>query len=1641
MKNKIPPYFKKLLFLIVLVFTGLGTYANHLVGMDLYYTWVSGNTYKITLIAYANCGSAGPGTAYDALPTNAPTVHIYNGNSYVDEVTLSIQAPSTGVEITPVCPADLLLTQCTNTGFTIPGIKKFVYSANYTLPGTSAVWRFLFTGSMASSSFIAGRAISITNISSTPATYIQLVDTLNNTTSHNSSPFLSVVPTPFFCLDASDNYNPGATDPEGDSLKFSLVTGMSGTASSASGGPVTYISPYTPTAPLAASSFVFDSHTGQISFVPNALQRSLVVYNIDEYRGGVFVGSSQREMTFLVLTCTNTAASGGLVAATAGIIDDSTHFHICANSGAFSVSINPTEPGSPNLITVTSSGMPAGATFNVVGNGTTTPHCTFSWSSTGVTPGAYTFFVTFTDNNCPLSGTQTLAYTITIVAAPTISYTLLSAATCTKKAAISVIPGGGGIPWAVKLSNSASPFDTIQSFPFVYTSFTDSLSPGSYFLTAFNYPTKQCKASAAVTIASPPPIVPTATFINPSYCGNNDGSIKLSNLNAGGLDTIKYTYNGVAQTPIITVVASDGTVLISGLKAGTYTNITATNGYCISSSLGPIVLTNPAFTMRAVGFTNPEYCGICNGTIKLYGLRPGQLDTVNFTRNGLPQTAIVQFVGADSIITINGVCTGTYANFVAKTAGVCVSNTLGPIVLTAPFTMRALTSTNPDFCGICNGVIKIWGLHPGQTDTITYTKDGIAQTPVVQAIGSDSTLTISGLCAGTYANFIARTGGVCVSNTLGPVTLTVPPFTMRALTGINPDYCGICNGSIKLYGLHPGQTDTITYTKDGVAQTPYVHLVGSDSTLTITGLCAGVYNNFIARTGGVCVSNTLGPISLTVPPFTMRAITSTNPDYCGICNGTIKLWGLHPGQTDTISYTKDGVAQTPIIQFVGTDSTITMTGLCFGVYGNFIARTGGVCVSNTLGPVSLVVPPFSMRALTFTNPDYCGICNGSIKLWGLHPGQTDTITYTKDGAPQTFVQLIGPDSTVTLTGLCAGLYNNFVAHTGGVCVSNTLGPANLVVPPFTMRALSHTNPDYCGICNGTITLYGLHPGQLDTITYTKDGIAQAPVIHLIGADSTVVLTGLCFGTYSNFVAHTGGVCVSNSLGPVALVVPPFSMRALTFTNPTKCGFCDGTIKLYGLHPGQTDTITYNFNGVPQTPVSYFIGTDSIVILSGLCEGTYDNIVARTASVCVSNTLGPALLDAPPIIPGYTFVIHEDCTGDTVVFTNTSWPASDLTYTWSFGDGTTSTAVNPSHVYYLPGTYNVGLTITNTRCVDSVTHSFALQNLVHGAFTSNPDNFVCTGKPVTFTNGSSGTLLHYNWTYGDGNSDTAASPVYTYLHTGIYTVTMVVTNYVPCYDTVTTVLEVDSVSAISISATDSVLCSGHAVTFTGIFSPQGNTGTTWSFNGTDAINNVNPILHSFDGGDMYTVSLTAFYRACPDTTATRKIFVFDHPAINLGPDTSICIGSSPIYLYDIINANKANARWQWNTGQTGPGINVVAPGYYSATVSIDGCYSSDTVWVTNSCYIDIPNAFTPNGDGVNDYFMPRDVLTKGLSTFKMEIYNRWGQLIFETDHIEGRGWDGRFNGEPQPQGVFVYRIEASFIDGQKEQHQGNVTLLR
>ncbi len=424
--------------------------------------------------------------------------------------------------------------------------------------------------------------------------------------------------------------------------------------------------------------------------------------------------------------------------------------------------------------------------------------------------------------------------------------------------------------------------------------------------------------------------------------------------------------------------------------------------------------------------------------------------------------------------------------------------------------------------------------------------------------------------------------------------------------------------------------------------------------------------------------------------------------------------------------------------------------------------------------------------------------------------------------------------------------------------------------------------------------------------------------------------------------------------------------------------------------------------------------------------------------CISDTITLNVIIDSMVTAGFTYQIHYGCVADTIAFTNNSTIATR--FLWEFGDGTSSGDINPAHVYTVQNYDSVVLSSSAGVCVATQRQIINDVHPLNAAFTSD-STIICQGRTINFTDGSVSTGGSYLWNFGDGATSLTASPSHTFTRAGVYNVFEVVTDFIPCRDTARETVYIDSLSPVYISLSDPALCQATYVTVTGDYSSIGNTGIVWNFGDGDSVKNTNPVSYAYSTPGTYTISATALYRVCADATATKTITIEPQPTINLGADQSICKGSDIITLADGTNSSTSGATWLWSTGQTTSSIVITDPGTYTATVTIDGCSASSSVNVTNDCYMNIPNVFTPNGDGLNDYFFPRQALTSGLTSFSISIYNRWGQKVFESTSLTGAGWDGKLGGVDQPEDVYIYIIDGTFKDGQKEHHQGNVTLLR
>lgn len=167
--------------------------------------------------------------------------------------------------------------------------------------------------------------------------------------------------------------------------------------------------------------------------------------------------------------------------------------------------------------------------------------------------------------------------------------------------------------------------------------------------------------------------------------------------------------------------------------------------------------------------------------------------------------------------------------------------------------------------------------------------------------------------------------------------------------------------------------------------------------------------------------------------------------------------------------------------------------------------------------------------------------------------------------------------------------------------------------------------------------------------------------------------------------------------------------------------------------------------------------------------------------------------------------------------------------------------------------------------------------------------------------------------------------------------------------------------------------------------------------------------------------------------------------DLGADVVICRGD-PVRLVLTAQTPDGGAI-EWSTGSTDTSLYVQDTGTYWVTVNQAPCVGSDTMrvyWKLCACYIQVPNAFSPNDDGLNDVFLP--VIESGCSIkgYDLQIYNRWGQLVFQSPLTAGKatGWDGKYKGQPAATGTYMYRLwlEAG-TESPVQERKGSILLVR
>jgi gliding motility-associated-like protein len=348
--------------------------------------------------------------------------------------------------------------------------------------------------------------------------------------------------------------------------------------------------------------------------------------------------------------------------------------------------------------------------------------------------------------------------------------------------------------------------------------------------------------------------------------------------------------------------------------------------------------------------------------------------------------------------------------------------------------------------------------------------------------------------------------------------------------------------------------------------------------------------------------------------------------------------------------------------------------------------------------------------------------------------------------------------------------------------------------------------------------------------------------------------------------------------------------------------------------------------------------------------------------------------------------------------------------------------------------------SGSGCSDSIAQTIVINPSPIASFTFTAG---CQDQVAMFTSTSSANVVSWSWNFGDGNTSSVASPSNLYDSASVYSVVLTVTSDSGCTASVTQPVTIYPMPVAGFIVQTS--CTSLDVSFTDTSSVASGTITSYSWNfGDGGTSAQQSPAYTYATSGTYTVTLIIqSSNGCLDTATsvvtTGTPVLADY--IPHGGDYNVNQSIS------FTNQSTGAVTYIWNfgdgsptSGSTDPTYSYGTPGTYSVLLiatNSGGC--SDTVTyvfnINTQGYV-VPTGFTPNGDGLNDYFY----LIGNFSEYELRVFNEWGNQIFMSND-QSLKWDGKYKGTDQPAGRYEYIFIGKVVDGDELKLQGEINLIR
>jgi gliding motility-associated-like protein len=846
---------------------------------------------------------------------------------------------------------------------------------------------------------------------------------------------------------------------------------------------------------------------------------------------------------------------------------------------------------------------------------------------------------------------------------------------------------------------------------------------------------------------------------------------------------------------------------------------------------------------------------------------------------------------------------------------------------------------------------------------------------------------------------------------------------------------------------------------------------GTSSTVQNPSITFTTPNNYTAKLTSItdfgCIAQVTKPINVSAKPvslFTVPALRCEKGDIvytdgstiaAGAANNTIVryTWNLDNGSpTDTLT-------------------TPTARNTNYTSWGNknvfLVTASNTGCISDTFR-----IPGFKINPLPevgFVIPEVClADANAPFQDTSkIADGSEASFTYAwklNDGSPA-----ISPGPTFTPAMLTlknpAPKYNTVGNYTVSLTVTSNNNCVASLSSPFTVNgsipnasfSVQMANP----LCsNDSIRI-------INTSTVDFGNITRMDVYwDTIGAPSIFVRDenpslnnnyANLYTAFANPATQKVGIKITAYSGNSSVCRKSIRQEVILLNAP-KASFTDIRDICYDAAPRQLTQGSF-VSAVAGTAIYSGKGITAAGLLNPVTTGVGNDTIkyfVQNTHGCKDSAFQPITVWPSPVAKwGVQSIL---CEKNDLAFTDSSVAnfSKIVARNWIFGDGNslTNTAAGAFNKRYTTAqTYTAGLqVITDSGCISSVNQQTIKVNPLPIPAFSLPSICLPDGRG-TFTNQStiadnSEALFSYSWNFGDPNdpsSSTLREPTHKYTALGPVNVQLKITSKDACVDSLTKSLTtIYPWPKASFSATPLEVCVGDAIQFRDL-GDLINSGATvswnWDLSGGTNSTLQNPTKVFADSGIFAIKYFFYNTNGCVSDTVSKNITVHPYPKLTMVSKINVLEGGNlkivPKYVYG------TNLTYQWtpptylnNDTDSTPITTPLADIRYRLFLTgIGACTVSDTVFIKVLLSPIVPNAFSPNGDGINDRW--RIQYLESYPGATVDVFNRYGQAVFSSIGYD-LDWDGTVNGKALPIGTYYYIINPK--NGRKI-ITGSITIIR